>query len=380
MEAINLLRRLHKFRKTFFNTNFDAHFKYIASNYLNSPRTCIVKISLMLLGEIFSEVISHAKFADWIEFLVPVILKKNVLGKNMIDEEAKNVLTIFCKNIHCTEGLTIFLKYIQDKNLRYSSKSYELFLDIIEEIDTEKLQTDIKWEPVLKEIIKISENRPDKCEGVFTILLKKLGNDFMEKMLNDMLNLEDYLYFSKTEMTVFNNHALSLIQAEKEPSTITLKEHIKSMKHSEKLEYDLIPAQEEDEAKDSKEVITSSKKMPELVIYSAKKTEEKEKSVVNSKAKSEIVDDIVEKSASGSKTIENGCSSDVVNESSKRSIVIAENPLKNCSSKKNEENNSPAMSKKMDVIDNEERPKGSVEVDPLRSSVAKLKDQENAIN
>ena len=108
MEAINLLRRLNKFKKGFFNTNFDAHFKYLASNYLNSPRSCIVKISLILLSEIFSEVISHSKFSDWIEFLIPVVIKKNVLEKNYIHEEAKNVLNTFTKNIHCTECLTIF--------------------------------------------------------------------------------------------------------------------------------------------------------------------------------------------------------------------------------------------------------------------------------
>ena len=233
MEAINLLRRLHKFRKTFFNTNFDAHFKYIASNYLNSPRTCIVKISLILLGEIFSEVISHAKFADWIEFLIPVVIKKNVLDKNFIHEEAQKVLNIFTKNIHCTEGLTIFLKMIQDKNLKYSLRSYELFLDIIEEIDTEKLKTGIKLEPVLKEIIKISENKmnpyPNRCKNVITILLKKLGNDFMEKMLTEMLNLEDFLYFSKTEIIIFNDYVMDLIKTSEGLSKVTLKEHIKSM-------------------------------------------------------------------------------------------------------------------------------------------------------
>ena len=208
MEAINLLRRLNKHKKGFFNTNFDAHFKYIASNYLNSPRTCIVKISLMLLSEIFTEVISHSKFPDWIEFLIPVVIKKNVLDRNFIHEEAQNVLNVFTKNIHSTEGLTIFLKIIQDKNLKYSFRSYELFLDMIEQIDTEKLKTGIKFESILKEIIEISKIKknpyPNRFKSVMLILLKKLGEDFMEKMLNDMLNLEDYLYFSKTDIINFN--------------------------------------------------------------------------------------------------------------------------------------------------------------------------------
>jgi len=398
MEAINLLRRVNKHKKSFFNTNFDAHFKYIASNYLSCPRTCIVKISLMLLSEIFSEVISHSKFPDWIEFLIPVVIKKNVLDRNFIGEEARNVLNTFTKNIHCTEGLTIFLKLIQDKNLKYSLRSYELFLDIIEEIDTEKLKTGIKWESILKEIIEISKIKknpfPNRFKSLFSILLKKLGGDFMEKMLNDMLELEDYLYFSKKEMINFNETSIKLIQEEKGISTkskikITLKEHIKSMKHSEKIENDLVLAQEEKEqekevevklataSKNAKENLImekSSKKMPELVLKSSVKT----------------VENDVEKSASGSKVIENengnvDASTPVVkNENSaKKEIVIAENPLRNFSSvKKNENNNSPAMtgSKNLENINNEERTKGNIEVDPLRSSVAKLKDQENIIN
>ena len=82
----------------------------------------------------------------------------------------------------------------------------------------------------------------------------------------------------------------------------------------------------------------SSKKMPELVLKSSVKTVENE----------------VEKSASGSKVIENengnfDASTPVVkNENSaKKEIVIAENPLRNFSSvKKNENNNSKNCKKR----------------------------------
>jgi len=301
------------------------------------------------------------------------------------------VLNIFTKNIHCTEGLTIFLKMIQDKNLKYSLRSYELFLDIIEEIDTEKLKEGIKWEPVLKELMEISKMEknpyPKRFKSIFTILQKKLGTEFFEIMLNDMLDLEDYLYFSKTEMINFNELSIKLIREEQEinensKQKKTIQEHIKD----EKLENDLLLAQEEEkEAKTLKEnleskektEVKSSKKIPELVLTSAVKTIEKQNSVLNSKAKSEIIE--VEKSASGSKVIENGSILVIKLESAKKEIVIEENPLRNCSSIKK---NSPAMtgSKNMDKIENEERAKGTVEVDLLKSSAAKLKDQENIIN
>lgn len=391
MEAINLLRRMNKHKKALFNTTFDAHFKYIASNYLLCPRSCIVKISLMLLTEIFSDLnsnLNHSKFSDWIEFLMPVVIRKNVLDRNYIQEEAKNVLNAFAQNIHCTEGLSIFLKIVQDKNLKYSLKAYESFLDIIEEIDTEKLKTGIKWEQILKEIIEISKMKknpyPNRFKSLFSILLKKLGNEFMEKMLSEMLELGDYLYFSKTDMIQFNETAMKLIQEEnikasKSKNKITLQEHIKSIKYSEKVENDLILAQEEQESeaiqenpsqsKKQFEAISSSKAsvrnpvMPELVCVSAKKEEN------------------IEKSASGSKNImsakkeENKTASG--NPSAQKERVIDENPLKNYSVKK--ENNSPAMSSKKE--NNEERLKEALDVDPLRSSQkSSNKNQENIVN
>lgn len=366
MEAINLLRRLNKFRQTFFNTNFDAHFKYLATNYLNSPRSCIVKITLMLIAEIFTEIIPHAKFPEWIEALIPVVIKKSVLDKNFIQEEAKNVLKNFTKKIHNTEGLLILLKTIQDKNFKYSSKAYEMFLDIIEEFDIEKLKG-IKWENIFKELIEISKLKkdpyPKRFKNLFLILLKKLGMETIEKMQNEMLNLEDYLLFSKINFIAFNEICKKFIDEEngkskKTKEKITLQDHILSLKNSEKFEKEKFEGSNEinailvlqpNEYLEIKE--NENLKFPSLVLTSSQKSE-------------------------GLKDKKNG-ENEI--ESVKKEIIIEENPLKNPLLIGKNSSRSESKKKICEENINEERPKGSIEIELIKSS-KKNKDQENIVN
>jgi len=353
-----------------------------------------VKLSLILIGEIFTEIISYTKLHDWIDFLIPIIIKKNVLDKNFIQEEAKNVLNNFSKNIHCTEGLLIFLKIIQDRNLKYSSKAYEFFLDLTEEISADKLKnknnkTGIKWEFIFRELIEIAKIKkdpyPKRSKNIFSIFLKKLGIEFMEKLINDMLNLEDYLHFSKTDMISFSEISRKIIQNEKgnqnqngtgnfeskSKEIITLKDHIKSLKNSEKIDKEEIEANNTNiyneveimifEPKNFKEntekYYSSTKaKIPELVLTSSKKSEEFIKEIEQNEIKS-----------------------------NKKEIILEENPLKNDSiifvkSANKAKTVTKINEKENDKNINEERPKNSIEVDLIKSSNIKNKDQENIIN
>ena len=196
---------------------------------------------------------------------------------------------------------------------------------------------------------------------------------------------------------------------------ITLEEHIKSIKHSEKIENDLVLAQEENaknanedgnEKNEEQEVTLvekeiqevelplSSKKIPELILKSSVKSNAKS-AVKFTDMEKEIspIKNEVQKSASGSKVIENVFENrneytpvlrNEKDKSSKKENVNEENPLKCSTIKKIENNNSPAMTGskyKDNDLNNEERTKENIEVDPLRlSSVKKLKEQENIIN
>jgi hypothetical protein len=436
MEALNILRRLNKFNKTLFNTIFDAHFRYISSAFLNSPRSCIVKLSLILISEIFSnnKIITHLKFPDWVDTLIPVVVKKNVLDKNFIQEEAKNSLIKFTKNIHTSEGLLIFLKIIQDKNLKYSSKAYELFLDITQEICEEKLKNSkgIKWECIFKELIEISKIKkdpyPKRFKNLLLVLYKKLGVDTIEKLLNDMLNLVDYFYFTKTDMISLSEFFHKIIQEEiknetskKTKELISLQEHVKSLKNSEKndkekletivndnnkcnildeiliLEAKRISLKEEND----KEILNFSKvEIPQLILTSAKKSidnlEEEKNEKENDKKNTNIYNDndnipieIVLKREFTKIDNKNEDENETIPQ--KLEINIKENPLKNKVLEKLENiigtSNSKIYQKSIkknnsyeNKNENEERPKDSIEVEPLSSLIKKSKNQENIIN
>lgn len=391
MEAINILRRLNKFKKNFFNTNFDAHFKYL-SNYLNSPRSCLVKITLMLISEIFSESNSHIKFPDWIENLIPIVIKKNVLDKNFIQEEAKICLGNFTRNIHSTEALLIFLKILQDKNLKYSTKAYELFIELVQNFDNEKignLQL-IKFEAIFKELIEISKIKKDpiakRLKIIFIALLRKIGIEKMEKMLNDMLNLEDYLYFTKTDMICFNDICNKIILEEKgilkdnkNKNKISLQEHIKSLKNSESLNKENYSEKEKASNTDNIEVkITlgdpkdlKDSKIPILVLKSSKKVKIDEETL-NRYSEQKIKE---------------------VKKEFKEMNIIEENPLKNykiLSKTKSNGKKSNTASKKIleNFNENEEREKGSIDIEMIKKSVKKSSkkslmendDKENIVN
>ena len=241
LDSINCLRRLNKFNQNLFFSVFDSYCEIICLDYLNSPRSSLVKLTLILLKEIFLDFSFNLKITEWIDFLIPQIIKKNILDKNFIQEEACKVIENFCKNIHYSQSLVCLLKLIKDKNVKYSNRSYELLNDIIKEYDQVNLIYSTEWDFIFYEIVEISKIKRDPYNkrpfAILNLFQHKLGNDKFNGILEDFTRNPELNVYTKLEKeNIIENikkiivEGINSVNNSNKSKPKSLKEHLASIK------------------------------------------------------------------------------------------------------------------------------------------------------
>jgi hypothetical protein len=246
--TINELRRLRKHSKELFYTIVKDYklCKEIFPNYINSIRSNLSKITLMLITELFSE-FEYENLNKWVTHLIPEVLNKSADNKIFLREEAMRSLQNLSENMFYEESIICLLNGVKSNNSKISQNSFETLIKLIENYDKVNLENISEWKEIYKHISDIFLLKDDrhvkKSEKIVGVIKEKLTNgifdkvlkiaskntvliinqifhpkqvkpnktkeslkDFKNRMLNDQTNKENF--FQKTTITTENSNTI----------------------------------------------------------------------------------------------------------------------------------------------------------------------------
>lgn len=196
--AIIELRRLRKFQVNIFDQLFD----YIVDeflNFLNSKKICIIKLSLILVTEIFSNYSSNFIYQNWILKLVPKVLSKVIHENEIIKGEAIKALQFLINNMFYIETSKILLFEIANKNISISNIAYNALIGYLDNIDLTSLENIVDWTFFNQAIINLHSLKKDfylkKAYKLFEYINQRFGNlniltiNMQEEQRQDMIKV-----------------------------------------------------------------------------------------------------------------------------------------------------------------------------------------------
>ena len=188
--TINELRRLRKHSKELFHSIVRDYklCKKIFPKYINSIRSNLSKITLMLVTELFS-VFEYENLNKWVTFLIPEVLNKSVDNKIFIREEAMKCLDNLSGNMFYEESIICLLNGVKSSNSKVSQNAFDTLIKLIENYDQVNLENISEWKEIFKLISEIFLLKDDrhvkKSEKILITIKEKLTDEIFEKVLKN---------------------------------------------------------------------------------------------------------------------------------------------------------------------------------------------------
>lgn len=206
---LNELRRLRKFEKDMFISVFNnvkVHSKVIPS-FINSLRSNLAKLALILVSEIFS-CYECETVNEWMSSLIPEVLQKSVMDlKGFLKEEANKALHNFSENMLYEESIVALLKGVKHVNTKISENAFDTLIKLIHNYDHVALEHISCWKVIIVNIIDIFNMKKDpyvkRPAKIIFAFEEKLGMEKFDKILHDNLkenNLQVIVQIRKNEM------------------------------------------------------------------------------------------------------------------------------------------------------------------------------------
>lgn len=203
INGLNILRRLFKYEKDFFNkVMYDLDIKEILGKLINSIRTTLSKAALTFLKELFSEYEfeyndnnEQIELVSLVEFFIPKIIVKALSDKGFLRDEAGKCLNEVSKNMLYGKTLIILLNECSDKNQKHSDIAYTHLLNIISNFERNYLNYYENWDKIFSNLAKIFKMKKDsylKKPGKVIILFEEmLGKERFSEIMRTQCKEED---------------------------------------------------------------------------------------------------------------------------------------------------------------------------------------------
>lgn len=188
VEALNLLLKLHKYQRDFFNRIMkDLELNEIIRTYLNSIRTTLSKCALTFLKQIFSkyefefnEENEKVELVNSVDYFLPLIISKAFSDKKFIKDEAEKCLNEISRNMLYGNTILTLLNECCEKSVKHSEIAFNTLIQLINNFEKNYLIYYEHWELIFSKIAKIGHlkkdiyfKKPGKVMEVFEDLISK---------------------------------------------------------------------------------------------------------------------------------------------------------------------------------------------------------------
>ena len=198
INGLNILRRLFKYEKDFFNkVMYDLDIKDVLGKFMNSIRTALSKAALTSLKELFSQYEfeyndnnEQIELVSLVEFFIPKIIIKAFSDKGFLREEAGKCLNEISKNMLYGKTLIILLNECSVKNQKHSDIAYTHLLNIISNFERNYLNYYENWDKIFSNLANIFRMNKDSY-------LKKPGKVII--LFEEMLGKERFAEIMRTQ-------------------------------------------------------------------------------------------------------------------------------------------------------------------------------------
>lgn len=216
--AINELRRLRKYYPECFCYIFDNLIDKISA-LVTSPKTCISKITLILISEIFSNYTFDDLISEWMAKLIPKVMNKTISEINVIKEVAMLALYNLSVNMLYPETVETLLSLIRNKNVNISNISFDCLMGLLSNYahyDKSGLENNINWGNYIHETLEIFSIKlssyTKKSVKMIEFLEVNLGEKFLENYMvvnysDDQEYTEKIIEMFKEIRIMINSHA-----------------------------------------------------------------------------------------------------------------------------------------------------------------------------
>lgn len=228
--AINNLRKIHKFYPTEINYIFEAFGDNI-KNSLKSIKTCIIRNMLAFIKEIIDDNKKNGIHINILKKLPSLIIRLEGSTSYCIKNMVKMILSDFTKKSCCLEMLVSFLELSVDKNgenklihgkcFYYVTEMIGVMGESICEFDTKTLKHVFFVLGIIFTESKNSESRL-RAQQIFYFFFCRMGNVNFEKFLEIIVN-ENILKFSVCQDILIN---IKNQKKKKSSNRISIKEMI----------------------------------------------------------------------------------------------------------------------------------------------------------
>jgi hypothetical protein len=195
-EGLWILRRMRLYHKDLFVKAFDNIFDNF-ENFLFSEDVAVQWEAIKLVKELFGETWIDVEFQDWIQYLLPLILKLAITPLDQ-SEQSTNIrncalecLNLCSNNLYQTEETFIVLidEVFGSKNkisMEYANKTLTYLLENSARNDLDGLIGFNDWDAIFCELLKYGFREPVKQ------FLLYLRNDIFKQRFEEVLVTLDY--------------------------------------------------------------------------------------------------------------------------------------------------------------------------------------------
>jgi hypothetical protein len=186
--TINELRRLRKHKLELFYriVNDFKLYKKVFPKFINSIRSNLSKVTLMLMTEVFS-VYEFDHQDKWMRYIIPEVLNKSTENKIFIREEAMKCLSNVGENMFYEESMVALLQGVKSPNTKISQNACDTLIIMINNYELNALLNTQCWKEIFKLISDVylmkTDKQVKKCEGILQTLENKISKETLEYLL-----------------------------------------------------------------------------------------------------------------------------------------------------------------------------------------------------